>query len=51
MVAVAVGRRMRSPWLVKSPSTVIAAIAPMAQTAAIPVMIFLRSANPGAVVG
>ena len=51
LVAVVVGRLMHSSWLLKIRYTALAAIAPIAETAAIPTMIFLRNSNPGALVG
>ena len=46
-----IGKLMRSAWLIKSPYTVLAAVAPVMELAAIPIMIFLQHSNPGALVG
>ena len=51
IIAVLAGKLMRAAWLIKSPYTVLAAIAPMTEMAAIPIMIFLRDSAPGALVG
>jgi hypothetical protein len=50
-LAIVIGKLMRSSWLIKSPYTALAAIAPVIELAAIPIMIFLRHSNPGALVG
>jgi hypothetical protein len=51
VLAIVIGKLMRSAWLIKSPYTVLAAVAPVMELAAIPIMIFLQHSNPGALVG
>jgi len=50
-LAIVIGKLTRSAWLIKSPYTVLAAVAPVMELAAIPIMIFLQHSNPGALVG
>ena len=50
-LAIVIGKLMRSAWLMKSPYAVLAAVAPVLELAAIPIMIFLQHSNPGALVG
>lgn len=50
-LAILIGKLIRSDWLIKSPYTVLAAVAPVMELAAIPIMIFLQHSNPGALVG
>ena len=51
ILAIVIGKLMHSAWLIKSPYTVLAAVAPVMELAAIPIMIFLQHSNPGALVG
>ena len=51
VLAIVIGKLMRSAWLIKSPYTVLAAVAPVMELAAIPIMIFLQHSSPGALVG
>lgn len=51
VLAIAIGKILRSAWLIKSPYAVLAAVAPVMELAAIPIMIFLQHSNPGALVG
>ncbi len=51
LLAVVIGKVIRSAWLIKSPYSVLAAIAPIMELVAIPIMIFLRHSNPEALVG
>jgi hypothetical protein len=50
-LAIAIGKLVGSSWLINSPYTVLAAVAPIMELAAIPIMIFLQHSNPGALVG
>jgi len=50
-LAIIIGKLQRSAWLIKSPYAVLAAVAPVTELAAIPIMIFLQDSNPGALVG
>jgi len=50
-LAIVFGKLMHSAWLIKSPYAVLAAVAPVMELAAIPIMIFLQHSNPGALVG
>ncbi len=49
--AVVIGKLMHAAWLIKSPYAVLAAVAPVMELAAIPIMIFLRHSNPEALPG
>jgi len=51
ILAIVIGKLMHSAWLIKSPYTILAAVAPVMELAAIPIMIFLQHSNPGALVG
>ena len=51
ILAIGIGKLMHSAWLIKSPYTVLAAVAPVMELAAIPIMIFFQHSNPATLVG
>ena len=51
ILAIGISKLTHSSWLIKSPYTVLAAVAPVMELAAIPIMIFLQHSSSGALVG
>jgi|GEM_PF-2641617 len=51
VAAIAIGKLIHAAWLIKSPYAVLAAVAPIMELAAIPIMIFLKDSQPAALPG
>ncbi len=51
ILAILIGKLRHTAWLIKSPYTVLAAVAPAIEMAAIPILIFLQHSSPAALVG
>ena len=51
VMAIVIGKLIHAAWLIKSPYAVLAAVAPVMELAAIPIMIFLKDSQPAALPG